>query len=57
VTSFKESPKFGFGTSWQRPDFKQKTEVPGPGHYRVRSTFADVPRYLIPNQPDEFKYV
>lgn len=41
----------------QRPEFKQRVDVPGPGHYRVKSTFADVPKYLIPNQNEEFKFV
>ena len=31
--------------------------IPGPGHYKVPCKFADVPKYLMPNQSEEFKYV
>ncbi len=27
-----------------------KNEVPGPGHYELKPTFADVPKYLLPNK-------
>lgn len=30
---------------------------PGPGHYKIPVKFADVPRYILPNQNEEFKYV
>lgn len=56
-SSFKESPMFGFGSSQQRPSLTKKGDVPGPGHYRVKSMIADVPKYLIPNQADEFRFV
>jgi hypothetical protein len=49
---------FGFGSSAQRPaEASSKSLVPGPGQYRLRSTFADVPKYLIPNQKDELNYI
>jgi hypothetical protein len=57
ISSFKGSPRFGFGSSLQRPSNLNKIEVPGPGYYRVNCTFADVPNYLIPNQNEEFKFV
>lgn len=28
----------------------QKGEQPGPGHYSLRPTFADVPSYLLPKK-------
>jgi hypothetical protein len=31
--------------------------VPGPGHYKIPVRIGDVPRYLIPSQNEEFKYV
>jgi hypothetical protein len=31
--------------------------VPGPGYYRIPVRIADVPRYLVANQREEFKYV
>ena len=27
-----------------------KSEVPGPGQYTLKPTFADVPSYLLPNK-------
>lgn len=35
----------------------KKDFVPGPGTYRVPVKFADVPKYLIPKQDENFKYV
>jgi len=29
----------------------EKGKNPGPGHYDLKPTFADVPKYLLPNQP------
>ena len=57
ISKFNEAPKFGFGTSKRPEPSPRKEGIPGPGHYRVKSTFADVPRYLIPNQDDKFKYI
>ena len=45
--------KLRFGTSIRRNDGNEK--VPGPGTYRLKPTFADVPSYLLPNQ-DSSKY-
>jgi len=46
----KEAPKWGFGSS-ERPSIAKinNVTVPGPGAYQLKSTFADVPSYLIPN--------
>lgn len=27
-----------------------KDGMPGPGHYELKPTFADVPKYLLPNK-------
>lgn len=50
LPSFQEAPKWGFGSS-ERPSITQQKNlaVPGPGSYMLKSTFADVPAYLIPN--------
>jgi hypothetical protein len=48
---------FGFGSSPQRPAPILKSIAPGPGQYKLKSTFADVPLYLIPNQNSELNYV
>ncbi|CDW79820.1 UNKNOWN [Stylonychia lemnae] len=55
LTSFNVSPKYGFGSSSQRPHFKEQAPVPGPGAYKLKSTIADVPAYLIPNQNESYK--
>lgn len=51
MPNYKDAPKWGFGSS-ERPDIThgKKVAVPGPGSYKLKSTFADVPAYLIPNQ-------
>lgn len=43
-------------THSQRLNHKYDTN-PGPGAYRVPVKFADVPKYLIPQQNDSFKFV
>lgn len=55
LPSFKDAPKWGFGSS-ERPSITQmkKLAVPGPGAYKLKSTFADVPSYLIPNQQAQY---
>jgi hypothetical protein len=32
-------------------------DLPGPGYYYVPCTFADVPRYNLPIQNEDFKWV
>ena len=50
MIGYKDAPKWGFGSS-ERPEIgHKKVKVPGPGTYRLKSTFADVPSYLIPNK-------
>lgn len=44
-----EMPSYKFGSSARPGLARSKDPYPGPGHYRLRSTFADVPKYLIPN--------
>jgi len=55
MIGYKAEPKWGFGSS-ERPaiDKVKNTVVPGPGTYKLRSTFADVPAYLIPNQKADY---
>lgn len=33
------------------------TDAPGPGAYKVPVKIADVPKYVIPKQSEEFKFV
>jgi hypothetical protein len=54
MIGFKDAPKWGFGSS-ERPEIGHKhVKVPGPGSYRLKSTFADVPAYLLPNQKPDY---
>jgi hypothetical protein len=52
----KDAPKFGFGTS-KRDVSLNKHDTPGPGAYRVNCSVADVPRYIMPVQNENFKFV
>lgn len=56
LANLKDAPKWGFGSS-ERPNIAKgntTTKVPGPGAYKLKSTFADVPGYLIPNQQPSY---
>ena len=56
LTDLKEAPKWGFGSS-ERPSIVKGNNNalnPGPGTYKLKSTFADVPSYLIPNQQTSY---
>lgn len=50
----RDAPKWGFGSSERPVMGSTKVKVPGPGSYKLKSTFADVPSYLIPNQKTEY---
>lgn len=52
------APSFGFGTS-KRPDIggNRKSQVPGPGAYKIPTKIQDVPPYALPNRKPESKYV
>lgn len=50
----RDAPKWGFGSSERPVMGNTKVKVPGPGSYKLKSTFADVPSYLIPNQKTEY---
>lgn len=52
--------ELGHGVSYTIP--KNEKELPGepnpgPGHYKIPVKFADVPRYVLPEQNEEFKWV
>ena len=48
-------PAHVFGSGLRGDPRKDKT--PGPGQYKVPCHVADVPRYVIPNPNEEFKFV
>ncbi len=49
-------PSSGF--KFDKTERKMKIyDQPGPGQYKLPCTFADVPRYNIPDQKEEFKWV
>jgi len=47
-------PQYGFG-SGSRGKAKA-SDIPGPGHYKVPYRVAEVPKYIIPDKPEEFKW-
>ena len=49
------SATYSIGTSL-RTDAKQN-KVPGPGQYHVPYYVAEVPRYQMPNKPDQWRFV
>jgi len=54
---FHNSPQIGFGVE-QRPGIANKSDSPGPGHYKIRSTLtSNVPKYLMPVQDEQFAAV
>jgi hypothetical protein len=52
-----KSPSFGFGTSTRQPFGSSKFSTPGPGTYKIPVRFQDVPEFMLPDRPDESKYV
>lgn len=50
-----KGPRFGFGTDKRHKPAKDSS--PGPGAYKVPTKIADVPKYVIPNQKEEHKFV
>jgi len=36
---------------------KTFTSNPGPGAYKIPVKVADVPKYILPNKSDEFRFV
>jgi len=54
--SHKTGLSYVFGSD-QRTPLKKSDGVPGPGAYKVPVYVADVPKYLLPEQNQEFKYV
>lgn len=49
------APAFGFGT--ESRDKMNPNGSPGPAAYKIPVKIIDVPKYLIPNQNPEFKFV
>ena len=53
--SLDKGPKVKIGT--ENREYKVKSDTPGPGAYKIPVKIMDVPRYLIQNQKEEFKFV
>ena len=49
------APSFGFGT--QKRSAAEPNSTPGPGQYKIPVKIIDVPKYLIANQDERFKFV
>lgn len=54
VPGNKPGPAYSFGTA---TTIQHKTDVPGPGAYKLPSTIVDLPNYAIPQRSKEFAYV
>mmetsp|Transcript_655 Transcript_655/g.760 ORF Transcript_655/g.760 Transcript_655/m.760 type:complete len:113 (+) Transcript_655:1024-1362(+) len=50
-----KGPHYGIGTEARGKDLKSDT--PGPATYRIPVKIIDVPRYLIPNPEEKYKFV
>ena len=53
-------PKLGEGQSFKfdKAEYNREGDKhPGPGYYYIPVKFADVPRYLIPEQEEQYKWV
>jgi len=48
-------PSYGFGSGGRNKD--RVNDGPGPGQYKLPYHVAEVPRYLIPNKPEEFRWI
>ena len=52
-----KAPNAIFGTADHRTTSMSKSGHPGPGAYRIPVKVADVPRYNLPIQNEDFKFV
>lgn len=50
-----KGPKVKFGN--EKRGINVKSDTPGPGAYKIPVKIVDVPRYLIPNPDERFKFV
>lgn len=55
VKTSKKGPKFPFGTANRTSN--NIGDSPGPGSYKVPVKVANLPRYALPSQNEEFKFV
>ena len=53
--SLDKGPKVKIGT--ENRDYKVNSDTPGPGAYKIPVKIMDVPRYIIQNQDERFKFV
>lgn len=47
----------GMGGYSAMGSFNPKNTGPGPGHYYIPCTVADVPKYVLPNPDQRYKWV
>jgi hypothetical protein len=53
-SSTAQNQSYSIGRSKRRDN---KNHNPGPGQYKVPYYVSDVPSYVMPNRPEEFKFV
>ena len=51
-------PSFGIGSSNRESiGGAGKKFTPGPGHYKVPTYIANLPKYTMPDRPDNLRYI
>jgi Sperm-tail PG-rich repeat len=51
-------PAFGIGSSTRDGSpAKTKNQTPGPGYYKVPTHIANLPRYVMPDRPDNLRFI
>ena len=51
-------PSFGIGSSHRDDIGGSSTKfTPGPGHYKVPTYIANLPKYTMPDRPDNLRYI
>ena len=51
------APTFGFGTSTRETGKKNRNQNPGPGAYKLNNLVSNLPKYAIPGQPEDVRFV
>lgn len=55
ISSHLNTHSYGFGSGVRQKMSQDKT--PGPGHYKLPYHVAEVPRYFLPDKPENLRFV
>lgn len=50
-------PAFGIGSSMRDEVNPKSLGTPGPGHYKVPTYIANLPKYTMPDRPESLRYL